>query len=188
MKTSLIRINKIIFMQEIKLKLFKKKGKKVSVNLPTPTEKNLLVKVDSGLIIYHEKCFYLYDDDILGYYKRDGKNSWYVFTLTQEQVAEIISSNRMNSWKCIFDSVIHFGYFYNHYFISDKKTETIKFSTPLDGNQLNYPDGMEPANMRDLNLSDFLLQTKSRDLNFNDANHSKAVWRDIQIDSILEDV
>ena len=176
-------------MQEIKLKLVKKEGKKVSVNLPTPNEKNLLVKLNSGVIIYHEKCFYLYDNDIIGSYKREGKSSWYVFTLTQEQVAEIISNNRFNPWKCIFGSVIHFGYFYNHYFISDKKTETIKFFTPLEENELNYPDGMEPANMHgDLNLSAFLLQTKSRVIEFNDDIYSKAVWRDIQIDSILEDV
>ena len=176
-------------MQEIKLKLVKKEGKKVSVGLPIPNDKNLLIKTNSGLIIHHKKCFYLYDDDIVGYYKRDNKNSWYVFTLTQEQVAEIISNNRINSWKCIFDSVINFGFFYNHYFISDKKSETIKFYTPLEENELHYPDGMEPANMqRDLNLSAFLLRTKPRDLICNDIKYTKAVWRDIQIDLILEDV
>ena len=163
--------------------------KKVSVDLPIPNEKNILIKTNSGLIIHHKKSLYFYDYDIVGTYERDQKSSWYVNPLTNEQVGQIIHDNKSNFWKLKFESAINFGFFYNHYFIDNKKTETIKFLTPLEENKLNYPDGLQPAEIKDLDLTNFLLQTKSNDMSvYNNINYTKAVWRDLQIDKILEDV
>ena len=174
---------------DIKLKLYKKGNqRKVSVDLPVPNEKNILIKTNSGLIIHHKKSFYFYDQDILGYYTRDKKSSWYIYPLTHEQVGQIITDSKYNFWKLKFESAINFGFFYNHYFIDNKKTETIKFLTPLEENKLNYPDGLQPAEIKDLDLTNFLLQTKSNDMSvYNNINYTKAVWRDLQIDKILKE-
>jgi hypothetical protein len=173
---------------DINLNLYKNSNKeKVFVDLPVPDEQNILIKTDSGLIIRHKKSFYFYDHDILGYYARRQKSSWYIYPLTLQQINQIFSDKKSSFWKLKFESAINFGFFYNHYFINDKKTETIKFSTPLDGNQLNYPSGFKPSNMNDLNLSKFLLKQKMNDIvKFN--RNIQAILRDIKIDSILEDV
>lgn len=145
-----------------------------STLLPKDYQKTFQCSPYDIAITQQKNNYYLFIHNTVGI---ASQGSWktpyrfHIFELTQQQIAEIITSYHYNYWKLKFQSTITSNQFYYYEGSETKPKLIVKYNCPIENDYLTWPNGQQSGEFKlTQTIEEFLKTSKNFPIELNKQN------------------